>query len=221
MPKQAAYDVYQNSGGGQEYLRKIVQNNQEPIPMAPLPSDFGLLGWSIDPQDINTVAQAVVSGTQYLVRLSNPFNMNAKNSNAINKVGLQIGTTAAATPGTYSGFALYSYVLGATTMTKLADTGADDGAAWVTASTSNYMEGTLSSAVSAAPGYLYASFIATFTTTPTVWANTLTPASIKIKGVTVNQGYTNGTQTSFPTSITIPGSTSAMTFVPLMGVANS
>jgi hypothetical protein len=221
MPKQSAFDVYVNSGGGQTPFRKIVQNNPEAIPMGPLPGDFGLLGWSIDPMDVSTITQALVSGTQYLVRLSNPCNLNANNNNAINKVGLHLGAAVLATPGTYSGLAVYSYVPGAAAMTKLADTGADTGAAWVTSGASKYYEGTLTAPVSSAPGYLYASFIATFTTEPNCYAATITANTLNIKGVAISQGYTNGTQTSFPASIAIPGSTSAMAFLPLMGVANS
>lgn len=220
MPKQSNFDIFRSDGGAQFALKKTLQNNTEIVPLAPLPGDFGLLGWTIDPIDVNVVNQAIVSGTQYFVRLSNPSNLNLQNNNQIKKVGLQLGTTAAATPGTYSGFAVYSYVLGATTMTKLSDSGADDGAAWVTAGASNYMEATLSSAVSASPGYLYLSFIATFTTTPTLWANTLTPNAVKIKGVTVQQSYSLAAQTSFGATVTVSGLT-AGTFVPLMGIANS
>lgn len=220
MPKQSSYDFYEDIGGAQFSLRKAVQNNAEAIPMAPLPGDFGLLGWTIAPEDINSVAQAVVSGTQYFVRLSNQSNLNLQNGNQIKKVGLQLGTTAPVTPGTYSGFAVYSYVLGATTMTKLSDSGADNGAAWVTSGASNYIEAAMSAAVNSAPGYLYLSFIPTFTTPPTVWANTLTPNQIKIKGVTVQQSYTLAAQTSFAATVTVSGLT-AGSFVPLMGIANS
>jgi hypothetical protein len=218
VPKQTNFDGYVNSGGGQFFLRKNVQNNPEPIPMGPLPSDFGLLGWSIDPIDVNVVNQAIVSGTQYFVRLPSAFNANLQNGNQVAKVGVQIGTTAAATPGAYSGLALYSYVPGAATMAKLADTGADNGAAWVTAGASNYLEGSLSSKQSFVPGYLYVSFIATFTTTPTLWANTLTPNQIKIKGVTIQQSYSLAAQSSFASSVTVSGLT-AGTFVPLVGIA--
>lgn len=220
MTAQSGYDEFYNAGGGIDYLRKRVQNNPDSIAMAPVPSDFGLLGWSVDPQDVNSQTQAIVSGTQYFVRLSNPANLRANNNNSIKKVGVQIGTTAAATPGTYSGLALYSYTLGATAMTKLSDSGADNGAAWVTSGASNYMEASLSAGQDAAPGYLYVSFIAAFTTMPTVWAVTGTPNLIKIKGVSVQQTYTLAAQTSFAASVTV-ASLTAGTFVPLVGVANS
>lgn len=218
---QQNYDIYQNAGGGQTAFRRMVRNNPESYPMSPVASTFGLLGWSLDPIDISTPSQAIVSGTQYFVRLMDNCNFNKNNNNVINKVGVQIGTTAAATPGTFSGMALYSYVLGATTMTKLADTGADNGAAvWVAASTMNYAEGTLTAGVSSAPGVLYGSFIATFTTMPNVWANASMPNLVKIKGVTLQQSYSLAAQTSFAASITV-SSLTAGTFVPLMGIANS
>lgn len=217
---QQTYDVFQNSGGGVTSFRKRTQNNPENIPMAPVPSDFGLMGWSIDPIDVNVVNQAIVSGTQYFVRLSAMNNFRAANNNSIKKVGVQIGTTAAATPGTYSGLALYSYVPGAATMAKLSDSGADNGAAWATAGASNYMEAALTAGQDSAPGYLYVSFIAAFTTMPTLWANTLSPNQIKIKGVTIQQSYSLAAQTSFAATVTVSGLT-AGTFVPLVGVANS
>lgn len=217
---QPAYNIYQNSGGGTYALRRLVQNNVEEREMGPVPQDFGLLGWTINPGDVDSNTQAIVSGTQYFVRLNNPANLSAANNNQINKVGLQIGTTAAATPGTYSGFAVYSYTLGATTMTKLADTGATNGAAWVTSGASNYMEGTLTTPVSATPGYLYLSFIATFTTTPTIWVNDYSPQVIKMKGVTVTKTYSLAAQTSFASTVTVSGLTTG-TFIPLMGIANS
>lgn len=220
MTAQNSFDTYANSGGGISYFRKVVQTNPESLPMGFLPSDFGLLGWSVDPADISSVTQAIVSGTQYFVRLSNQANLNPSNNNAITKVGLHIGTTAAATPGTYSGFALYSYVPGAATMTKLADTGADDGAAWVTAGASNYMEGTLSAPVSSAPGLLYASFIATFTTEPTVYAAGVTANTFKIKGKSLSQVYSLAAQTSFGATATVAG-LAAGTFCPLIGIASS
>lgn len=220
MPKQAGYDLFVNAGGSQSKLRKISQNNAEAIPMGLLPGDFGLLGWSVDPSDLTSITQAIVSGTQYFVRLSNQTNFNASNNNAINKVGLHIGTTAAATPGTYSGFALYSYVPGAATMAKLGDTGADNGAAWVTAGASNYMEGTLSAPVSSSPGLLYASFIAAFTTEPTIYSAPVTANTLKIKGTSISQIYSLAAQTSFASSVTVAGLT-AGTFCPLMGIANS
>lgn len=220
MPQQASYDTYKTDGGAVFNLRKTVQNNTEVLPMGFLPGDFGLLGWSTDPNDLSSVSQAIVSGTQYFVRLSNQGNLNVANGNAINKVGVHLGTTAAATPGTYSGMAIYSYVPGALTMTKLGDTGADNGAAWVTAGASNYVEGTLSAPVSSAPGLLYASFIATFTTMPTVYAAGITANSLKIKGKSVSQVYTLAGQTSFGATATISGLT-AGTFCPLVGIANS
>lgn len=220
MPKNSAFDVYVNSGGGQTPFRKIVQNNPEAIPMGPLPGDFGLLGWSIDPMDVSTITQALVSGTQYLVRLSNPCNLNANNNNAINKVGLHLGAAVLATPGTYSGLAVYSYVPGALTMTKLADTGADTGAAWVTSGASKYYEGTLTAPVSSAPGYLYASFIATFTTEPNCYASAISAQTLNIKGVSITQAYSLAAQTSFGATATISALTAAA-FVPLMGIANS
>jgi hypothetical protein len=220
MTAQPVYDTYANSGGGVTYLRKVAQNNPENIPMGLVPSDFGLMGWSIDPADVSSITQAVVSGTQYFVRLSNQANIAALNGNAILKVGLHLGSTAAATPGTYSGFALYSYVPGAANMTKLADSGADDGAAWVTAGANNYVEASLSSAVSTGPGLLYASFIPTFTTTPTVYAAAITANTFKIKNKSVSQVYTLAAQTSFGASVAVSGLT-AGTFCPLVGIASS
>jgi hypothetical protein len=220
MPVQSSFDILVNDGNSYSKQRKVVQNNPGDIPMGLIPSDFGLIGWSIDPADVSTVTQAVVSGTQYFTLLSNQTNLNAANGNAVAKVGLHLGTTAPVTPGTYSGFALYSYVPGATTMAKLGDTGADNGAAWVTSGASNYMEGTLGSAVSSAPGLIYASFIATFTTPPTVYAETLTANTFKFKGKSVSLSYSLAAQTSFAATVTVSGLT-AGTFRPFMGIASS
>jgi hypothetical protein len=217
---QSAYDIYENSGKGDFFLRKVAQNNPDARPMYPVPQDFNLLGWTVDPMDLTGLTQAIVSGTQYFVRLNTPSNLNNANNNAISKVGLYLGSAALATPGTYSGLAVYSYTLGAATMTKLADTGADNGAAWVTSGPSAYFEAALSSKVQAGSGYLYLSFIATFTTTPTLWVATPQSNAYTIKGTKVQQTYSLASQTSFGATATISG-LSAGTFIPLMGVASS
>lgn len=219
MP-QSAYDVYQNSGLGTVSQRKVVQNNPDNLPMGFLPSDFGLLGWSVDPMDFSSNTQAIVSGTQYFVRLSNQCNLNSGNNNAVAKVGLYIGGTAAATPGAYSGLAVYSYVPGAANMTLLGSTGADDGAAWVTSGANKYFEAALTAAVGSSPGLLYGSFIATFTTTPTLPVSAVSVNTLNIKGKSLSQVLTLAAQTSFTASPAVAGM-SAGTFCPMMGIAAS
>lgn len=220
MTAQKKYDVFRTDGGAQYLLRKTQQNNTESVPLNMSAQDFGLDAWSVGPDDLSTITQALVSGTQYFVRMPIPYNANLQNANRIAKVGLHLGAAALATPGTYSGLAVYSWTIGGLNLTKLADTGADDGAAWVTSGASKYFEATLSSAQSPQAGYLYASFIAAFTTMPNCFAAAVVANSLNIKGVQISKSYSLAAQTSFGASVALSGLT-AGTFVPLMGFASS
>jgi hypothetical protein len=220
MAAQKKYDVFRDAGGAQYLLRKTQQNNTEQIALNLSPQDFGLDAWSTSPDDLSTATQALVSGTQYFVRMPLPYNANLQNGNRITKVGLHLGNAALATPGTYSGLAVYSWTIGAANLVKLADTGADNGAAWVTSGASKYFEGSLSAAQSPVAGYLYASFIAAFTTMPNCYATAVNVNSFNIKGVTIAKSYSLAAQTSFGATVAIGGLT-AGTFVPLMGFASS
>lgn len=220
MAVQKKYDVFRTDGGAQYNLRKTQQNNTEQIALNLAPQDFGLDAWSVNPDDLSTATQALVSGTQYFVRMPIPYNANLQNGNQIKKIGLHLGNAALATPGTYSGFALYSWTIGNANLTKLSDTGADNGAAWVTSGASKYFEASLSAAQSPAAGYLYASFIPTFTTMPNCYATAINVNSFNIKGTTIAKAYSLAAQTSFGASVAISGLT-AGTFVPFMGFASS
>lgn len=211
---QALFDIYQNSGLGVAYQRKTTQYNPELYASVTGPTDYGLSGWTADTADLTTVTQALVSGTAYFTHISLAF------STSLLKLGLMLGTTAPATAGTYSGFAVYSS--NGTTLTKLADTGATDSAKWISAGASAYVEDTLSSAQTVSPGSYYLAFIAAFTTMPTVAA---VPApnilnSFTIRGTTIKRALSVAAQTSFAATYTISGMT-AGTFTPLMGFASS
>lgn len=213
------YDVYQNSGGGVSSLKRVQQNNPGAGSLSFTAKDFGLLGWTLDSSDVASASQAVVSATQYLVPVSAPFNTGLLTGNSATKIGLHLGSTAPVTPGAYTGMAVYSWSLGAATMTKIADTGADAGAAWVTSGLSNYVEESLSSGLNQNAGILVFSFIATFTTMPTVLASgTIEP--LKIKGKSLSPAYSLAAQSSFGATVTVSGLT-ALTWKPLMGIAVS
>lgn len=220
MAVQKKYDGFRDSGGAVFNLRKTQQNNAESTALNLSPQDFGLDAWSVNPDDLSTITQALVSGTQYFVRMPIPYNANLQNGNQVKKLGLHLGAAVLATPGTYSGLALYSWAVGGANLTKLADTGADNGAAWVTSGASKYFEASLSAAQSPQAGYLYASFIAAFTTMPNCFATAVTANTLNIKGVTIAKSYSLAAQTSFGASVAIGGLT-AGTFVPLMGFASS
>lgn len=219
MSQDNYFDLVENSGGGTTYQKRVRRGNPGEFALSMTPKDFGLLGWTVDQSDVASVAQAVVSGTQYFVPISVPFDTSTQIGNTVTKVGLHLGTTAPATPGTYTGMALYSWTLGGATMTKLSDTGADAGAAWVTSGASNYVEQSLTTAQNNASGLFVLSFIATFTTPPTVLASgTIEP--LKIKGKSISPAYSLAAQTSFAASVTVSGLT-ALTWKPLMGIANA
>lgn len=212
MVTQQKYDVYQNTGGGLLYLRRQVQNNPEAYPFSMGPNDYGAVGWTCDVLDVNTATQAIAaSGTQYVVEASFPVNCTVTN------LSLLLGTTAPATAGTYSGFALYS--IGATTATLLSSTGATDSAKWVSAGASGLVTDALATPQAIAAGKYYLSFIAAFTTMPTVSAASIPNAnahSFTLGSATVRRIGTNSTQTSFPSSITLSSLTTTPAFIPFM-----
>lgn len=220
MAVQKKYDVFKTDGGATYSLRKTQQNNLESTALNLSPQDFGLDAWSVNVDDLSTATQALVSGTQYFVRMPIPYNANLQNANQIKKVGLHLGAAALATPGTYSGLAVYSWTIGGANLTKLSDTGADNSAAWVTSGASKYFEASLSAAQSPQAGYLYASFIAAFTTMPNCYACAVNVNSLTIKGVTIAKSYSLAAQTSFGATVALGGLT-AGTFVPLMGFAST
>lgn len=217
MGNQTKFDDYTSDGGAFFRLRKRLQRNQESIAGNLTPSHFGLQGWTVDPGDISSATQAIAAtGVQTLVACDIPF------ATSISKIGVHIGGTAAATPGTYSGVALYSWTVGATTMAKVKDSGADNGAAWVTNSTNKLFLPSLSAAANVSPAnagatpvLYYLSFIAAFTTMPTVYAGTATGTPLVMNGITIREAATNGVQTSFPASITLSGLTD-ITYRPQM-----
>lgn len=211
---QQLFDVYQNVGLGVLQQRKTVQNNPELYASVTGPTDYGLAGWTADTADLTTVTQALVSGTAYFTHISLAFSLSML------KLGLMLGTTAPATAGTYSGFAIYSS--NGTTLTKVADTGATDSAKWISAGASAYVEDSLTAAKGITPGSYYLAFIAAFTTMPTVAA---VPApsvlnSFTIRGTTIKRALSVAAQTSFAATYTISGM-AAGTFTPLMGFASS
>lgn len=220
MGNQSLYDTFRSDGGAQFLLRKSLQKNPEAMSMNLTPNDFGLLGWTVSPSDISSAAQAIAAtGVQTLVACDIPF------AGKISKVGVHIGGTAAATPGTYSGVAVYSWTVGAATMAKVADSGADNGAAWVTNSTNKLFLPSLSAAANVSPAaagstpvLYYLSYIAAFTTMPTVYAGTATGNPFVMNGTTIHLASTNGVQTSFPAAVTV-ASLADLTYRPQMAIA--
>lgn len=213
MPVQNVFDDYKTDGGAFYRLRKTVQRNAEPFAMGPVPSDFGLAGWTSDSLDWTANTTAIVSGTLYAVQFS------LQSVTSVAKVGLLLGTTAAVTAGTYSGLAVYTY--DTTTLAKLSDTGATDSAKWVTAGASGYVEDSLSAVQNLQPGKYYGAFIAAFSgTMPTIVSSPLPVPAITIKGTTIKRVLTLAAQTSFPATLTV-ASMSAGSFLPVFGIASS
>jgi hypothetical protein len=211
---QSFYDAYQNEGGGVLYQRKAVQNNPDRTALSFAPSDFGLLGWTYQPEDSSSITTAAVSGTQYFARLSIPFNTGLQIGNSISNIGLYCGSTAAATAGTFAGMALYE--LSGTNLVLVESTG-NIGAAWSTAAPASEMYlPALTADANITPGIYYASFIADFTTEPTFYAKTLVADNFVINGVTLGAAYTVTGKTSFAT-VAI-SSLTASTTLPLMGL---
>lgn len=215
---QGQYDYYQNAGGGGLYQRKAVQNNPDRTALSFSPADFGLLGWTFQPEDASVLTTVAVSGTQYFARMSIPFNTGLQIGNSIGHMGLYCGSTAAATAGTFAGLALYELV--GTNLTLVESTG-NIGAAWATAAPASQMFlPALTAGANISPGVYYASFIADFTTEPTFYTKTLVADNFVINGTTLGAAYAVTGKTSFASSITLSSLASNLsTALPLMGIA--
>jgi hypothetical protein len=216
------YDVQQNEGGGSLFVRTAVKNNPARTALAFSPSDFGLLGWTCQPEDVSVLTTAAVSGTQYFARMSIPFNTGLQLGNSISNIGLYCGSTAAVTAGTFAGMALYQLV--GTNLVLVESTG-NIGAAWATAAPASKMFlPALTADANISPGVYFGSFIADFTTEPTFWTKTLVAGAININnelgvsGTGIAASYTVTGKTSFGSTIALSTLT-ASTALPLMGIA--
>lgn len=214
MGVQSLYDIYVNSGGGQYSLRKQVQNNPETYPYSLGPADYNAVGWTLDPLDTNsnTIAAWGATGTQVLVEMSLPNTVAA-----LTGVSLLLGTTAAGTPVSYCGFAVYS--IGATTATLIGSTADNHGSSWAA---SSWQSTALSAQLkNLAQGKYYLSAIVHATTMPTTTGANI-PSSVAhstgFNGATIpSRCATNGVQASFPATVTLSTiASSQLAAIPIM-----
>lgn len=213
---QAAYDIRQNSGGGQVSERRLVMNNPPDSPYLLTADDYGCYGWTLDPEDITTAAATLVTQTLLLSMVVIP------NTVTVNRISCAFANTTSLAVNNFNGAALYSVNSGLTTLTRVATSATQtwSGSTSVTAVTD--IPFTVATQIN--PGYYWAGFLISFTAgAPTLHGATAVSSGAlnfsKNTGPTAYRSATvTATQTTMPATIAVSGIT-ASTFTPFLALS--
>lgn len=211
---QQAYDINQNTGGGQFTERRMVMNNPPDSPYFPTADDYGCVGWTADPADIMIAAATLV--TQKLIGAM----LVVPNAVTVNRLSVIFGNTTSLAVNNFNGAALFSLNAAGTTLSQVATSATQS---WSSStSTTALTDIPFTAATALVPGYYWAAFLTSFTAgTPTLHGVTaVTAAALNFgKNSAVPSTFRaftlTATQTTMPASITMSGTT-ASAFVPFM-----
>lgn len=218
FPSDAAYDVLQNSGGGQFSLRKMVRNNPPESPFFPTADDYGCLGWTLDPADVLTAAQLTVSTTLYGAMLVIP------NACTVNRLTFFPHAVQGAETN-FNGVALYSPVYTSGVITSLSQVAVSaNQSGWTGITPDTAVDAPFSATANITPGYYWATWLGSTGGTAMSLHGALGTLSAvlnfskKTSQETKYRAFTLATQTTMPATITLSGVT-ASAFVPAFALS--
>lgn len=211
---QQAFDVQQNSGGGQISVRRLVMNNPPDSPYTMTADDYGAVGWTLDPEDVLTAPQTAADGTIYGSLVVIPNTVTA------NRISFLL-SAAPTTEHNYSGVGLYSANAAMTTLSLVASSANQN---WVGGSTTALTDAPLSVATQLTPGYYWATWEVGFSAgTPGIHGATAQSSGVlnwsKNSGVAAYRSFSMPSQTSMPATITLPGTVVKSAFTPFLVVS--
>lgn len=210
---QAAFDVQQNSGGGQLFVRRQVMNNPPDSPYFPTADDYGCLGWTLDPEDVLTAAQTLTTGTIFgsLMVIPNTGNINRLSAAFATVQGTQTNA---------NGVALYQPNAALTSLSLVASSANQT---WTGVSTTAMTDNPFSTTPQITPGYYWACIMgSTSGAAATIHgANAVTAAVLnfsKNSGVSQWRSFTLAGQTAWPATITLSATTKSA-FTPFLALS--
>lgn len=212
---QQAFDVQQNSGGGQISVRRLVMNNPPDSPYLPTADDAGCFAWSTDPADCLTTTTTATTS-----QVGNGVLLVVPNTVTVSRLSFSYHTVQG-TQTNFNGVGLYSLSSGFTTATKIASSANQT---WTTAgNVDTVVDATFTASLQITPGYYLGVILGSTSGTAMTLNGSAGLAALtnfsKNSAVTAKRSFTFGSAlTALPATITMSSAT-AIASIPFLALS--